>query len=105
MDSSATGNRTIWTFGLSIFLSAFLLFQIEPIIAKIILPWFGGVAAVWSVCLLFFQLTLLLGYFYAHMTSRIPDRFRGWLHIALLITSLLLLPVIPASAWKPTGVQ
>jgi len=79
MDSSATSNRAKWTFGLSIFLSAFLLFQIEPIIAKIILPWFGGVAAVWSVCLLFFQVTLLLGYFYAHiLTSRIPDKFRGW---------------------------
>lgn len=104
MDSSATVKRIQWTFGLSIFLSAFLLFQIEPIIAKIILPWFGGAAAVWSVCLLFFQVTLLLGYFYAHvLTSRIPDKLRGWIHIALLLASLLMLPVIPASAWKPIG--
>ena len=104
MDSSETAKRIQWTFGLSIFLSAFLLFQVEPIIAKIILPWFGGVAAVWSVCLLFFQVTLLLGYFYAHiLTSHIPDRLRGWIHISLLVASLLTLPVIPASAWKPTG--
>jgi SAM-dependent methyltransferase len=106
MDSSTTDLRLRWTFGLSIFLSAFLLFQIEPIIAKIILPWFGGAAAVWSVCLLFFQVALLLGYFYAHVLStRIPEKARGWLHIVLLVASLLVLPVIPGSAWKPTGAE
>ena len=106
MDSSATDLRLKWTFGLSIFLSAFLLFQIEPIIAKIILPWFGGAAAVWSVCLLFFQVALLLGYLYAHiLTACVPEKFRGWLHIFLLVSSLLVLPVIPASAWKPTGAE
>jgi SAM-dependent methyltransferase len=104
MDSPATDFRLKWTFGLSIFLSAFLLFQIEPIIAKIILPWFGGAAAVWSVCLLFFQVTLLLGYLYAHLLTRhVPGRFRGWIHIPLLVASLLVLPVIPSGAWKPTG--
>ena len=50
----------------TIFLSAFLLFQVQPLIARIILPWFGGSAAVWTVCMLFFQVLLLLGYVYAH---------------------------------------
>ena len=54
----------------TIFLSAFLLFQVQPLIAKMILPWFGGSAAVWSAALLFFQLLLLLGYGYAHCSSR-----------------------------------
>jgi SAM-dependent methyltransferase len=104
MDSSSTGRRLQWIFGLSIFLSAFLLFQIEPIIAKTILPWFGGAAAVWSVCLLFFQVALLLGYLYTHiLTERVPIRLRTWIHIGLLAASLLVLPVIPASAWKPIG--
>ena len=48
-------------YGLTIFLSAFLLFQVQPLIGKMILPWFGGSAAVWTTCMLFFQLVLLLG--------------------------------------------
>src|SRR6476469_653301 len=59
-------------FGSAILLSAFLLFQVEPLIAKLILPWFGGSAAVWTACLLFFQLTLFGGYAYAHWLSRRP---------------------------------
>jgi len=106
MDSPSTDLRWKWIFGAAIFLSAFLLFQIEPIIAKIILPWFGGAASVWSVCLFFFQITLLFGYLYAHvLTTRIPARARGWLHASLLLASLLVLPVIPSSAWKPTGTE
>ena len=54
----------------TIFLSAFLLFQVQPLIAKMILPWFGGSAAVWTACVLFFQLLLLLGYLYSHWTIR-----------------------------------
>ena len=57
-------------YALTTVVSAFLLFQVEPIIAKIILPWFGGNAAVWTVCLLFFQVVLLLGYAYAHAVIR-----------------------------------
>jgi hypothetical protein len=53
-------------YALTIFLSAFLLFQIQPIMGRIVLPWFGGSAAVWTTCLLFFQALLLLGYLYAH---------------------------------------
>src|SRR5439155_7127319 len=57
-------------YALTIFLSAFLLFQVQPLIAKIILPWFGGSAAVWTVCMLFFQVLLLAGYAYAHISIR-----------------------------------
>src|SRR5205823_13056650 len=89
---------------LTIFASAFLLFQVEPLIAKIILPWFGGVAAVWTVCLLFFQVVLLLGYLYAHLlTRRLGRRTQGWLHGALLAASLLVLPILPRDSLKPTG--
>jgi SAM-dependent methyltransferase len=89
---------------LAIFLSAFLLFQVEPLIAKMILPWFGGVAAVWTVCLLFFQLLLLLGYLYAHLLTRqFRPRMQGWLHSALLAASLLVLPILPKDSWKPLG--
>jgi len=95
-----------WKFlnALTIFVSALLLFQVEPLIAKLILPWFGGVAAVWMVCLLFFQLVLLLGYLYAHLLSRhIAPRTQGWLHAGLLAASLLVLPILPKDSLKPPG--
>src|ERR1035441_4663465 len=57
-------------YALAISLSAFLLFEVQPIIAKTILPWFGGTSAVWSTCMLFFQVVLLLGYLYAHWLHR-----------------------------------
>ena len=89
---------------LTIFLSALLLFQVEPLIGKIILPWFGGVAAVWTVCLLFFQVVLLLGYLYAHLLTRsFCSRTQGWIHTALLATTLLALPILPRNSWKPVG--
>lgn len=88
----------------TIFVSAFLLFQVQPIIAKIILPWFGGTAAVWTTCMLFFQLALLGGYLYSHFsTSKLASRPQTTLHIVLLIASCLLLPVVPGDAWKPAG--
>src|SRR5262249_106782 len=89
---------------LTIFVSAFLLFQVEPLIAKMILPWFGGVAAVWTVCLLFFQALLLLGYLYAHLLTRLfPRRTQGWLHAGLLAASLMVLPILPRASLKPLG--
>ena len=91
---------------LTIFVSAFLLFQVEPLMAKTILPWFGGVAAVWTVCLLFFQVALLLGYLYAHfLTQGLGTRTQGWLHAALLVLSLLVLPILPKDSWKPAGLE
>jgi SAM-dependent methyltransferase len=93
-------------YGLAIFCSAFLLFQVEPLIAKIILPWFGGAAAVWTTCLLFFQVVLLLGYLYAHLLTRaFRPRTQGWVHIALLAASLLALPILPKDSWKPSGLE
>ena len=88
----------------TIFLSAFLLFQVQPLIAKMILPWFGGSAAVWTACVLFFQLLLLLGYLYSHWTVRyLRPKTQTILHLAVLAASLLMLPAIPNAAWKPAG--
>ena len=86
------------------FVSAFLLFVVQPVIAKQILPWFGGAAAVWATCLVFFQSVLLLGYAYADWTARrLGPRPQAWLHVALLAASLLVLPIAVGERWKPTG--
>ncbi len=92
-------------YGVTIALSAFLLFELQPIIAKIILPWFGGTSAVWSTCMLFFQTMLLLGYLYAHWLNRkcAPKR-QAILHTLALVASLAVLPVLPNPAWKTTSV-
>ena len=84
----------------TIFLSAFLLFQVQPIIAKIILPWFGGSSAVWSTCLLFFQLALLVGYLYAHLLYRKLGRRGAIVHMLILAASLAALPILPGTQWK-----
>ena len=69
----------------AIFLSAFLLFQVQPLAGKELLPWFGGSAAVWSACLLFFQAVLFLGYLYAHLIgTRLAPRRQGIAHLALI---------------------
>jgi SAM-dependent methyltransferase len=114
-DSQATRNsRTSFptqpyaklVYGLVIFSSAFLLFQVEPLIAKIIVPWFGGVAEVWTICLLFFQAVLFLGYLYADRLARsFKRRTQGWIHAALLAAGLLTLPILPKNSWKPLGSQ
>lgn len=105
--SDATG-KTDWQcrifYGVAIFTSAFLLFELQPLIAKLILPWFGGVAAVWAVCLVFFQSTLLFGYLYAHLLTRyFSRRAQGWIHATLLVLSLFALPILPKSSWQPHG--
>ena len=88
----------------TIFSSAFLLFLVQPLIAKQILPWFGGSAAVWTVCMVFFQVLLLLGYAYADWISRhLVPRSQMLLHGGLLVASLLFLPIIASSYWKPGG--
>ena len=90
-------------YALTIFLSAFLLFQVQPMIAKMILPWFGGGAAVWAACLLFFQCVLLLGYGYSHgIVRRLKPRQQWILHSVLLVLCLLFLPIVPNAAWKPS---
>jgi len=82
-------------FGLTILLSAFLLFQVQPLIAKQILPWFGGSAAVWTSCMLFFQLALLAGYGWAHFLSERPIKRQILFHGALLLVSLAVLSSEP----------
>jgi spermidine synthase len=89
----------------TIFLSAFLLFQVQPLIAKIILPWFGGSAAVWNAAMLFFQLVLLAGYAYAHLSIRfLKPKAQTLTHLALLLASCALLPILPSESWKPSEV-
>ncbi|MGQ0509526.1 MAG: fused MFS/spermidine synthase [Betaproteobacteria bacterium] len=88
----------------TILLSAFLLFLVQPLIARIILPWFGGTAAVWTTCMLFFQTILLAGYAYAHGTNaRLSPRTQAILHTVLLAAAVATLPIAPGDAWKPTG--
>jgi len=87
----------------TIFLSAFLLFQVQPLIAKIILPWFGGSAAVWTICMLFFQVLLLAGYLYSHAYVRMRIPMRRYIHIALLAAAAATLPLAASAAWKPSG--
>lgn len=89
-------------YALTIFASAFLLFLVQPIMAKQILPWFGGSAAVWTTCLVFFQFLLLFGYAYSDWTMRkLPSRRQVVLHIILLVLSLASLPIVPDASWKP----
>jgi len=93
---------SIWLYSTTIFLAAFLLFQVQPILAKLILPWFGGAAGVWLVSLAFFQLTYLLGNLYAHiLTRRGALRFSSRCHALFLVASIFLLPIVPSPFWQP----
>jgi hypothetical protein len=98
------GLRDLTLWGGTIFLSAFLLFQVQPVLAKIILPWFGGGAGVWITSLVFFQITYLLGNLYAYCLLRYRNsRWSSRIHIALLALSFLTLPIVPAITWQPAG--
>ncbi len=97
-------------FGALIFLGAFLLFQLQPIIGKHILPWFGSSASLWSACLMFFQLSLLAGYLYAHGLHQVSLRVQAIVHALLAAGSLALIswqafrwgsPLTPSLAWAP----
>jgi SAM-dependent methyltransferase len=89
----------------TIFLSSFLLFLVQPLVARLILPWFGGSAAVWTTCMLFFQVLLLAGYAYAHFLSRSAffEKRKTYIHIVLLAAAVATLPIAPADSWKPAG--
>ncbi len=90
-------------FAATIFVSAFLLFQVQPLVSKYILPWFGGSPAVWTTCMLFFQTLLFGGYAYAHLSQRyLPPRAQALVHLGLIVLALLLLRVVPSESWKPT---
>jgi SAM-dependent methyltransferase/MFS family permease len=88
----------------TIFLSSFLLFLVQPLIARLILPWFGGSAAVWTTCMLFFQMLLLGGYAYAHwLNDKVSGKKQAVLHTIFLAAALASLPILPALALKPSG--
>src|SRR3981189_649262 len=89
-------------YAVTIFVSAFLLFQVQPMIAKIILPWFGGSAAVWTTAMMFFQVSLLVGYLYSYCSIRyLSPKRQAHLHIALRLVCVALLPISPSPSWKP----
>src|ERR1041385_2593308 len=102
--ANTTNRGLAFVYAATIFVSAFLLFQIQPMISKAILPWFGGTPAVWTICLLFFQTLLFAGYSYAHLAS---SWLRPWhqamVHICVIIVALALLRVLPDSSQQPRG--
>src|SRR6202041_81982 len=92
LDQGQTMPASRLLYGVTVFLGAFLLFLVEPMAAKQLLPTLGGSSAVWLTCLVFFQTTLLLGYLYAHWLTR--EAFDGWrqlLYLALLVIAVILL--------------
>jgi spermidine synthase len=101
------GRAPPWQLGLyllTVFLSAFLLFQVEPLIAKLILPWFGGTAGVWSACMLVFQVLLFCGYAYAHfLIVRLKPRSQAVVHVLVLAAACATLPILPSEARRPTA--
>ena len=100
---SATGRSTL-SFAVAIFTGAFLLFLVQPLIGKYILPWFGGSPGVWTTCLLFFQCVLLAGYAYAHLlTTFLAPRQQVITHLSVVGSALGTLPIIPNDQLKPTG--
>jgi hypothetical protein len=105
----------MFMFALSIFLASFLLFQIQPLIGKFILPWFGGTTGVWSASLLFFQVLLTCGYAYAHwLSKRFRPKEQGAIHLVVLFLAILVVgwqanrwgvPILPVDSWRPDAVR
>jgi hypothetical protein len=97
----------------TLFLSAFLLFGVQPLAGKYSMPWFGGTPAVWTTCMLFFQVMLLGGYAYSHVSARwLSLRRQARVHLALLGVTVAVLgaravwlgsPVAPGPEWRPAG--
>lgn len=101
---SPAGKSSIFWFAASTLLGAFLVFQVQPVISKCVLPWFGGTPAVWTTCMLFFQLLLFCGYLYAHcLRTFFRPSLQAIIHLTLLSSAVLMLPIHPSDAWKPTG--
>jgi hypothetical protein len=89
----------------TIFISAFLLFQVQPLISRVILPWYGGTPSVWTTCMLFFQAVLLAGYCYAHLVQSLAARKQAIVHGVLLAAGLAMCWIMPSDKWKPTTVD
>lgn len=100
-----TSPRLLGLYALTIFVSAYLLFQVQPLISKFILPWFGGSPTVWTTAMLFFQCVLFSGYVYAHLLSRYSSVCaQKWIHlILLLLAATMATGVLPGVAMKPLG--
>ena len=91
-------------YSIVVFLGAFLLFQVQPLVARVLLPWFGGTASVWNTCMMFFQVALVLGYLYAHGLRIFLTPARSWMvHSVVLLLALLTLPVLPSDSHQPQG--
>ncbi len=103
--AARSGSRsTALLFAPAVLAGALLLFAVQPLIARFVLPWFGGGPGVWTTCMLFFQTLLLGGYLYAHLSVRyLGVRWQIILHLVLLIGSLTLIPIIPSPRWKPVS--
>jgi spermidine synthase len=106
MNKSIATRPNPWSFlpfALTIFTSAFLLFQVQPLLSKQILPWFGGSPAVWTTAMLFFQTLLCLGYLYAHALAKVPSRqTQARIHVFLLVLAALLASrVLPGTELRP----
>ncbi len=88
----------------TIFFSSFLLFQVQPLMGKLMLPWFGGVSSVWTTCMLFFQAMLLAGYWYAHVSvSGLSPKKRFTAHLFLVLLSATLLLSGFGTSWRPSA--
>ncbi len=101
-----TANGLLVLFVSAILSSAFLIFLVQPMVGKRILPWFGGAPGVWTICLAFYQTTLFLGYAYAHCLIRFASsKAQIWIHALVVGAALLALPVLPGEVWQPDDVM
>ncbi|MBL8269589.1 fused MFS/spermidine synthase [Steroidobacter sp.] len=99
-----TQARRTSLYAVTVIVGACLLFLVQPLIAKIILPWFGGTSSVWSAALVFFQACVLGGYTYAHwLTTRVSPQKQATIHGVLLLVSCLTMPILPSEALRPDG--
>lgn len=104
MSTNSREGNSWFTFAMTILLSSFLIFQVQPLISKYILPWFGGTPGVWTACMLFFQVLLFAGYAYAHLSIQyLKPNWQCLVHAALIVAALALLPISPDVGWKPQG--
>ena len=104
MDTAPRDRLLALNYAAAIFTSAFLLFQVQPLVSKHILPWFGGSAAVWTTCLLFFQVLLFFGYSYAHLIhARLDIRKQLLVHMGLVVAAVIFGRVLAGPDWEPRG--
>lgn len=102
METSRRSSGSAGGFAVTILLSSFLIFQVQPLISKYILPWFGGTPGVWTTCMLFFQVVLFAGYAYAHLSLKwLGLRGQCALHLGLMGLALAVLPITPGDGWRP----